>query len=276
VNEDELQARYDELRRIVQGLGSVVVGFSGGVDSTLLLKVGADVLGPQNVLAATARSPSFPTRELEGAREIAQSLSVRHEVFDTDELSDPHFARNPPDRCYFCKRELLAKLIEIAGRERMAAVAEASNLDDWQNDYRPGLRAVRELGVRSPLREARLRKQEVRELSRRLGLPTHDKPSFACLASRFPYGEHITRQKLERVGKAEEVLREMGFRQFRVRSHDNLARIELGAGEDLAALMEPQSRAFLVSRLRELGYLYVALDLQGYRTGSMNEALSIQ
>ena len=273
VDEQQLQRRFAQLKDIVGGLRSVVIGFSGGVDSTFLLKVASDVLGPQNVLAASARSESFPEMEMAGAVKLAQSLGVRHMVFDSEEMSDPDFAGNSPDRCYFCKKELFSKLWQIARREGLASVADASNYDDATRDYRPGLRAARELDVRSPLQEARLRKAAIRELSRRLGLPTHDKPSMACLASRIPYGESITAEKLERVKGAEAVLRDMGLKQFRVRSDNRTARIELGPQEDAAALAGGEAARRVVAEFKQLGYTYVTLDLEGFRSGSMNEVL---
>jgi len=274
VQETTIAGKYDRLQAILTEMQSVLIAYSGGVDSTLLLKAAVEALGPEKVVAATALSPSYPDSEQQEARKIASGLGVRHREFSTDELDDPHFAQNPPTRCYFCKRELMSKLRRIAEEEGMAAVAEASNADDVRSDYRPGLRAVRELGVRSPLVEAGLGKAEIREISRRLGLPTWDKPSFACLASRFPYGEQITRDKLERVEAAENVLRQMGFRQFRVRSHGAIARIELGVTEDWSGLLDGGRARELVGRLKELGFTYVTLDLEGYRTGSMNEVLS--
>ena len=269
----ELQSKYQALQRMIADAGPAVVAFSGGVDSTLLLRVARDVLGPDRVLAATATSPSFPAHERNEAAELAQSLGVRHAVLATDEMNNSQFVSNSPQRCYFCKQELFTRLRTLAEQAGLRAVLEASNADD-ESDYRPGLKAVRELGVRSPLREARLSKADVRALSRELGLPTHDKPSFACLASRIPYGEPITEEKLRRIEKAEDLLRELGFRQFRVRRHGLLARIELGAHEDGSALLRGETRNRLVKELKALGYRYVALDLEGYRTGSMNEVLS--
>ena len=269
---EELESRYQDLRRVIGELESVVVAFSGGVDSALLVNVAADVLGAENVLAATAKAPSYPSHELEAAAKLAAGLGIQHRVFESDELADEDFTANPPERCYYCKRELLTKLGAIAAEEGLKCVVEGSNLDD-ESDFRPGLRAVENLGVHSPLREARLTKSDVRALSRRLGLPTHDKPSFACLASRIPYGERITEEKLSRVEKAEALLRGMGLRQFRVRSHDGIARIEVGEEEDMPALLATETRARISMELKKLGFHYVTLDLEGYRSGSMNEVL---
>jgi len=268
----QTENKYSALKKIIEEWDKCVVAFSGGCDSTLLLRVTADVLGADNIMAVTARSPSFPQDELEDARSLARSFGVSHIEFDTDELNDPNFSDNTKDRCYYCKRELFEKMLETARNHGYDIVADASNYDDAVSDYRPGLKAIKELGIRSPLREAGLKKEEIRELSRALGVPTHDKPSFACLASRFPYGEKITGEKLDRVGSAERIMKDAGYRQFRVRSHGDLARIELGSGEDPHPLFETGEES-VVCKLKALGYIYVALDLEGYRTGSMNEAI---
>ena len=247
------------------------MAFSSGVDSTFLLRVAHEELG-ERVVAATIRSHTFPKRELDEAAAFCRAEGVRHKIIDSEELDIPGFAENPPDRCYHCKRELFSKLLAFARENGLAAVLEGSNLDD-DGDYRPGRRAIRELGIVSPLHEAGLTKAEIRALSREMGLPTSDKPSFACLASRFPYGERITAAGLERVEKAEQWLLDagLGLTQLRVRSHGNLARIEVppDAIPRLAARAAEIAAAF-----KELGFAYVTLDLRGYRTGSMNEVLN--
>ena len=264
-------AKLERLRERVRVIGSAVVAFSSGVDSTFLLRVAHEELG-ERVVAATIRSHTFPKRELDEAAAFCRAEGVRHKIIDSEELDIPGFAENPPDRCYHCKRELFSKLLAFARENGLAAVLEGSNLDD-DGDYRPGRRAIRELGIVSPLHEAGLTKAEIRALSREMGLPTSNKPSFACLASRFPYGERITAAALERVEKAEQWLLDagLGLTQLRVRSHGNLARIEVppDAIPHLAARAAEIAAAF-----KELGFAYVTLDLRGYRTGSMNEPLA--
>lgn len=264
-------AKLEILRASLREAHSALVAFSSGVDSTFLLHVAHEELGDR-VVAVTARSRSFPKRELDEAADFCRAEGVRHVVIDSEELDVPGFAENPPDRCYHCKRELFGKLIAFARENGLAAVLEGSNVDD-DGDYRPGRRAIRELGVRSPLRDAGLTKAEIRALSRAMGLPTADKPSFACLASRFPYGERITAEGLDRVGRAEDWIRAAfpGLGQLRVRSHaGGVARIEVSPADipRLAARAPELSDA-----LRSIGFAYVSLDLRGYRTGSLNEAL---
>jgi uncharacterized protein len=263
--------KHKKLEAILKDMGKVLVAFSGGVDSTLLLKVAQDTLGNQNVLAVTALSPLYPERELEGVKKLIRALGARHRLIHSNELEIPGFSKNPPDRCYYCKSKLFKELLEIAREESVPCVVEGSTLDDDQ-DHRPGKMAIQELGIRTPLRETGFTKAEVRELSRALGLSTWDKPSFACLASRFPYGEEITEEGLKRVDRAEDFLFGLGFKQVRVRHYGNLARIEI-LKEEMKRLMEDSLRATVVDHLKEMGYRYITLDLQGFRSGSMNEVL---
>jgi uncharacterized protein len=248
----------------------VAVAFSGGVDSSLLLRVAAEELRDKAV-GITARAEIYPQRELELAAALARSLGVRHVFVDVEPLALPEFVANPPDRCYHCKRAVFSRLIEKARELGLSVVADGTNADD-AGDWRPGGRATAELGVRSPLKEAGLAKAEIRELSRRFGLPTADAPSRACLASRVPYGTQIDREILERVDKAEAALEAIGFGGVRVRHHGPTARLELRPA-DISRAAEPATRARIVAALKGLGYRYVALDLEGYRTGSLNEVL---
>jgi uncharacterized protein len=265
-----LDEKYQKLCNFLGNLGSVVVAFSGGVDSTFLLYTAHKVLGDK-AIAVTASSCSFPERELNEAKSFCEAHGIRHIICQSEELDIEGFRQNPKNRCYLCKHELFEKIWDIARAEGIAAVAEGSNLDD-NGDYRPGLIAVAELHVESPLRQAQLSKAEIRELSKKSGLPTWDKPSFACLSSRFVYGETITEERLSMVDRAEQLLLDFGFHQVRVRVHGNIARIEI-MPEEFPKIMEDRIRQTVYHQLKALGFSYVTLDLGGYRTGSMNEVL---
>jgi uncharacterized protein len=268
-----VEDKYRRLLAVLRELESVVVAFSGGVDSTLLARAAKDALGDRAVLV-TADSETYPAGELEEARRLADSIGLRHLVVRTDELANPEYARNGANRCFFCKEELFTHLAPIAEREGCRALVYGANVDDL-GDHRPGMQSARQRGVRAPLIEAGLTKTEIRELSRTLGLATWDKPSFACLSSRFQYGDPITAEKLRRIDDAEAFLRTLGFRQLRVRHHDRLARIEL-AHEELGRLWEDDRHARIVARFRELGYVYVTVDLAGFQSGSANLLLKLR
>jgi uncharacterized protein len=264
--------KYSRLESILREMGSVVIGYSGGVDSTLLVKVAHDVLGP-NALAVIGRSATYPSREYEEAVRVALSIGAAYIEVNTEETDVLKFRENPVNRCYYCKTELFSKLRGISLERGIAWIADGAITDDL-GDFRPGRKAGEEQAVRSPLVEADFSKADVRELSKQLELPTWDKGSFACLSSRFPYGMPISLDALAKIDKAENLLRDMGFREFRVRFHDaRTARIEVGAKEIWNAVRD-ENRVLIVARLKELGFHYVALDLQGYRTGSMNEPLA--
>lgn len=266
----ELLEKYDALKKYIKSFGSVAVAFSSGVDSTFLLYASKEALGDQ-AIAVTASSCSFPKRELDEAKAYCKSMGIRHLIVRSEELEIEGFSQNPANRCYLCKKELFEKIREIAGSEGIAEIAEGSNLDD-NGDYRPGLIAVAELGIKSPLREVGFTKKEIRTLSRYLGLPTWEKQSFACLASRFPYGETISEEKLRMVDLAEQFLLDMGFHQLRVRIHGDIARIEL-MPEEFPRFLSEEVRSQVNEHFKKIGFHYVTLDIQGYRTGSMNEVL---
>lgn len=264
------ETKEKKLRRILSRMGRVLVAFSGGVDSSFLLKVASEELG-KNVWAVIARSETYPEREVRSAVGLARRLGVKHLLIKTEEIDNPKFAENSPLRCYHCKKELFSRLRELAAKRSIPYVLDGSNFDD-RDDYRPGSQAGRELGVRSPLREAGLTKVEIRLLSKAMGLPTWNKPSQACLASRFPYFTPIERRTLLRVGRAEDIVRKLGFTQVRVRHHGAIARLEVPP-EEFGKLTADSTRRRVAAGLKKLGYTYVALDLEGYRTGSLNEPL---
>jgi len=267
----DLDAKLVLLRRIVSSLQSTVLGFSGGVDSSLLLKICLDVLGPENVVAVTCYSEILSQRELEHALQVAQTLGARHLIIRGTELENHLFVMNSPQRCYYCKLERYRRLLELASEQRIRHVADGSNYSDLE-DYRPGYRALLELGIRTPLQEARLTKQEVREISFKLGLSTWNSPPESCLASRIPYGHKITVEALRQVAEAERVLNDAGFPFCRVRHHGTVARIEL-TNQDQARLLQHPNICDIVREIKAAGFTYVAVDLDGYRTGSLNELL---
>ncbi len=263
--------KLKDLKVIISRMESALIAYSGGTDSSFLLKIAAEVLR-DSVIAVTAVSETYTGRELNEARHFAGLIEVRHILLETGELEDENFTSNPPERCYYCKKELFSRLSGLACDLAVTTVCDGTNYDD-STDIRPGTRAAVEFGVRSPLKEAGLTKDEIRMLSKSMGLPTWNKPAQACLSSRFPYGTEITKDRLAVVRSAEECLAGFGFREFRVRYHNDIARIELGRDE-MARMLNPELSASIISRLKEMGFIYITLDLQGYRTGSMNEVLA--
>lgn len=266
----DINEKFEKLKNYLSSLESVVVAFSSGVDSTFLLKTAHDVLGDK-VIAVTAESCSFPKRELNEAKLFCQKEGIKHIVVESEELEIDGFCKNPVNRCYLCKKELFEKITEIAKENNIKNIVEGSNIDD-NGDYRPGLQAVSELNIKSPLRYAELNKNEIRELSKKLELNTWDKQSFACLSSRFMYGEEITKEKLSMVDKAEQLLLDLGFHQLRVRIHGTIARIEV-LPDEFPKLIEEKNRLKIVTEFEKYGFTYISMDLKGYRTGSMNETL---
>jgi len=263
------EEKYSDLKANLKGMKTAVIAFSGGVDSTFLLRVARDVLGSENVIALTATSPTYPQYEFEESRQLAKQMGVRQVVIESNELEIPGFSKNDPRRCYYCKHELFSLCRDKAKELHFQAILDGSNADDL-NDYRPGREAAEELEVRSPLLDAGLTKNDIRYISRDLGLTTWQKQPFACLSSRFPYGTEITAERLDQVGRCETFLRHKGFRNYRVRFHGEVARIEV-ASEEIDRMLEPQLREQIVDEMKKAGFTYVSLDLQGYRTGSMNE-----
>lgn len=264
------ELKYENLKNMLLNLKNVIVAYSGGVDSTFLLKASHDTLG-DNVIAVTAKSSAYPEREFNEAAKYAKEIGVKHIVILSEELKIEGFAKNPVNRCYYCKKELFSKIWRIAKENNINAVLDGSNMDDT-GDYRPGMKAAKELKVISPLKEAGFTKQDIRDLSKKMGIPTWNKPSFACLSSRFPYGNEITNEKLKMVEQSEQFLIDMGFTQVRVRHHNDIARIEVSKDER-NKFFSTDIMDKVADKLKDIGFKYVTLDLLGYRTGSMNEVL---
>jgi len=264
-----LEQKLSRLKELISNYKSVLIAFSGGLDSTFLLKVASEVLPKDKVLAVTANSPTYPKDELQFSKKIARSLGVRQRIIKTAELKDVKFVSNPPNRCYYCKRELFGRLKKMASRSRLNFVLDATNVSD-KLDFRPGNKARQELEIRSPLMEADFNKDDIRKLSKKLALSTWDKPSLACLASRIPYGSRISSQSLVRINQAEQYLKRIGFEQVRLRHYNGLCRIEV-LKKDIPRLINRREQ--IVDKLRKLGYNYITVDLEGYRTGSMNEVI---
>lgn len=270
---DSLDQKFEQMKEILRSLKRVAVAFSAGVDSTFVLKVAIDTLGPENVVAVTARSDSLARAEFDEACALADKMGAEHVVIETEEFKDPNYLSNPVNRCYFCKSELYGKLDGFITERGLAAAVNGINADDY-GDFRPGIQAGKEHGVRAPAAEAGLTKDDIRVLSERFGLPTYDKPASPCLSSRVQYGEAITPEKLKQIERSEAFLHSLGFRECRVRHHNNMARVELPA-DRLDEALRPEVRTRIDNALREFGYAYVAIDLRGFRSGSMNEVISV-
>jgi len=266
----QLSRKLEPLRKILADMKSVLIAYSGGTDSTFLLKIATTVLGDK-AIAVTASSETYTPQELREAKKNAEVIGAQHIIVHTDELNDPNFSSNPPERCYYCKKELFTKLTGLLKRHGLNYIIDGSTCDD-ERDFRPGMRAVAEFGVRSPLKEAGFTKEDIRKLSKEMNLPTWDKPPLPCLSTRFPYGTQITKEKVLRVGRAEEFLAGFGIRQLRVRDHGSIARIEV-LRADMPIFLDEEISNLIVEKFKALGYAYVSLDIQGYRMGSMNEPL---
>ena len=262
--------KLTQLQEMLRKMKHVAIAFSGGVDSTFLVKIAYDVLGT-NVVAVTAVSPTYPQWELKEAQNLAQTIGVPHTILQSKEMNDPHFTKNTKNRCYYCKKELFVEIKKLAAKKNITYILDGSTIDDTF-DYRPGEKAIQELQIISPLKQVGLTKTEIRKLSKQLGLPTWDKPSFACLASRFPYGTKLTKSRLNQVEQAETLLQSLGIEQFRVRYHDKLARIEVPQKDFQLILKHSKT---IVNQFKKLGFTYITLDITGYRSGSMNEVLKL-